>query len=87
MAVKTLSWTAAEFNEFRRLVDGTGAPGFDNHKRVVARLDLNTFVAKHGKEKCDLMYADLCRLERPTNKRLATRRTRTGNPPEIIGEK
>lgn len=54
-----MTYTAAELREFRKLVDRAGARGFDNADRVLARIEMKTFVAKHGKAKCDAMWAEI----------------------------
>ncbi len=45
------TWTAEELREFDEILDMTSS----RHQltRITARLDMNKFVAAHGKEKCD----------------------------------
>lgn len=50
-------WTKAEITEFDKLVDAVSSR--DQVKRIEARMDMSSFVAKHGKEKCDAMFAHL----------------------------
>ncbi|ELQ8317587.1 TPA: hypothetical protein L6A34_31420 [Pseudomonas aeruginosa] len=50
-------WTKTEITEFDKLVDAVSSR--DQVKRIEARMDMSSFVAKHGKEKCDAMFAHL----------------------------
>lgn len=50
-----LKWTKAEIAEFDKLVDGVSS--LNQVKRIEARLDMSDFVTKHGKEKCEAMFA------------------------------
>lgn len=52
----TVKFTDAEYRKFCRLLKATGAGGFDNYKRNIARLDLQKFMEEHGREKCDAMH-------------------------------
>ncbi len=52
-------FTAAELEEFEALIF---ASNLNHHQsRLHARADLADFLAEHGKEKCDLMLAELTR--------------------------
>lgn len=53
------SYTAAEYRQFKRLIEATEAKGFDNAARVIARIDLKFFWNKVGRQKCNAMWADL----------------------------
>lgn len=53
--ITVISWSAKELAEFEELVDGVGSRS--QLERISCRLDMNKFVAKHGKEKCDAMFA------------------------------
>jgi len=50
--------TAKQFAEFEILVDDVSLPSgrYNNGRRVIARLEMRTFVAKHGKEACDIAF-------------------------------
>lgn len=50
-------WTKAEIVEFDLLVDQQSSR--DQVKRIEARMSMNSFIAKHGKSKCDAMFAHL----------------------------
>lgn len=52
-----IEWTKDEIKEFDRLCDATGSR--DQVRRIAARLDMDSFISKHGKEKCDAMWAHL----------------------------
>ena len=56
------AWTTDEFKAFEKLVDGTSSR--NQVVRISARLDMNTFVAAHGKEKCDAMFAELTKNDK-----------------------
>lgn len=50
-------WTQEEFKTFEKLVNGTSSRY--QITRIEARLDMDLFVKKHGKEKCDAMFAEI----------------------------
>lgn len=50
-------YTKAELREFDRLTMMTSSQ--DNFTRIKGRLQLRTFIEKHGQEKCDEMFAVL----------------------------
>ena len=50
-------YTEEELKEFDRLTMRQSSP--DQVTRIEARLDMSNFVAKHGKEKCNDMFAAL----------------------------
>lgn len=50
-------WTKAEITEFDKLVDSVSSR--DQLTRINARIDMDAFIAKHGKGKCDAMFAHL----------------------------
>ena len=50
-------WTPAELDTFNRLVRLTGS--LRQMDRINGRIDMKNFVTKHGKEKCDAMFAEL----------------------------
>ncbi|HJV75387.1 MAG TPA: hypothetical protein VJ654_14265 [Noviherbaspirillum sp.] len=52
-----ISCTTEELCEFDRLIDM--AESENQLDRIAGRIDLRKFVAKHGKEKCDAMFAHL----------------------------
>lgn len=52
-----IQWSKEEIEEFDNLVDATGS--HDQVERINGRLDMGEFIAKHGKEKCDAMWAHL----------------------------
>ena len=54
-------WTAAEFRSFERLSAMVCDPAMDVRQR--ARTWLKDFIDKHGKEKCDMMLAELRRRD------------------------
>jgi hypothetical protein len=53
----SLEWTEEEIKEFDRLLGETGSR--NQLERIIGRLDMTKFVEKHGKEKCDAMFAHL----------------------------
>ncbi len=59
MADAEITWTEEEFREFKGLVDDINAPGFNNPRRPIGRTNMRAFVDKHGKAKCDAMFAKL----------------------------
>lgn len=50
-------WDAAELRQFTRLVNMTSSR--DQMARIEARLDMQKFVERVGKDKCDAMFAHL----------------------------
>jgi hypothetical protein len=56
------TWTADEFKTFAALVDDTGSR--NQMTRINARIDMKTFVAAHGKAKCDAMFAELTKTDK-----------------------
>lgn len=64
MTTKTkLPWTKAEFARFDRLTMKASSP--HQLTRIMGRLALQKFVEKHGKEKCDAMFAELKKQDEP----------------------
>ena len=57
MADEEIKWTKSEMKEFDRL--SWQSCSRDQVERIKGRLDLKAFVIKHGKEKCDAMWADI----------------------------
>ena len=53
----SVSWTREDIERFDQLIDETGSS--NQVKRINGRLDMNKFIAKHGKEKCDAMWNHL----------------------------
>lgn len=51
---KTITWTPEELDQFDELVDMNSS----RHQmdRISGRLGMHSFIAKHGKEKCDAMW-------------------------------
>lgn len=58
----SVEWTNDELKEFDRLTKK--ASSFHQLDRIHARLEMPKFIAKHGKEKCDAMFAELQRRDR-----------------------
>lgn len=54
---KKITWTQEEIKEFDRLIDESESP--NQVRRISGRLDLDSFIKLHGKEKCDAMWAYL----------------------------
>ena len=54
-------YSASELREFDRLTDRCSS--HDQMTRISARLDLEKFIKKHGKEKCDVMWQEILRKE------------------------
>lgn len=50
-------WTKEELKEFDTLIDDVSSR--DQMRRISGRIEMNKFVEKHGKEKCDAMFAHL----------------------------
>lgn len=57
MTEQKITWTKAELKEFDELCDAT----ISAHQvtRISGRMEMNKFIARHGKEKCDAMWAHL----------------------------
>lgn len=51
------TWTANELLEFERLVDLAGSR--NQMDRITSRVEMPAFIEKHGKPKCDSMWAHL----------------------------
>jgi hypothetical protein len=56
-------WTKEEIEEFDKLLNMTASR--NQLKRINGRIDMNAFVKKHGKEKCDAMFAHLAKKGKP----------------------
>lgn len=52
-----MRWTKEEITVFDNLVDAVGHP--NGYTRIIARMEMKTFVENHGKAKCDAMFAHL----------------------------
>jgi hypothetical protein len=64
-------WTSAEYRKFKQLVDLAGS--LRQMDRITARLEMPKFIERVGKEKCDLMFAFMCRNDkRPHETKEAT---------------
>ena len=50
-------YTAEEFEEFDKLTND--ASSLDQCTRIAARLAMPNFIKKHGREKCDAMFAKI----------------------------
>lgn len=61
----TNPYTAKEFREFDRLTEDMSSRV--QMARISARLAMTKFVAKHGKEKCDAMWAEIQRRDAKAN--------------------
>ena len=55
-------YTAEELRKFDRITAKLHSP--DQMTRIQGRIDVNEFVAEHGKEKCDQMFEVLKRRKR-----------------------
>ena len=53
----SIQWTDEELQEFDRLVNEVSS--IRQLERINARLNMPKFIEKHGKEKCDAMFAHL----------------------------
>lgn len=53
----TTTWTDEELKEFNRLIELSGSR--DQMDRIHSRIEMPKFITKHGKEKCDAMWAFL----------------------------
>ena len=51
------TWTKEELAEFDSLINAVSSS--DQMERIIARLDMPKFIEKHGKARCDAMYAHL----------------------------
>lgn len=59
---ETPTYTPEDFAEFKKLVEmGESRRQMD---RIESRLNFKPFIEKHGKAKCDLMFADLCKEDK-----------------------
>jgi hypothetical protein len=58
--------TAAQIRKFKALIEATGSQR--NGERVVARIQLNAFVHKHGQDACKAAY-DLLKPTKRTTRR------------------
>lgn len=63
----TALWTKDELAEFDRLTEQMSSR--DQLERISGRLALRRFVALHGEEKCNAMFAKLTSVEKPARKR------------------
>lgn len=52
-----VEWTEEEMREFENLVDG--ASSRHQLERIHSRMHMPAFIEKHGREKCDAMFAVL----------------------------
>ena len=52
-----MKWTKAEIEEFDYLVEAGSSP--DQLDRIHARIHFPEFIEKHGKAKCDAMFAHM----------------------------
>lgn len=52
-----ITWTKEELAEFDELLEMTSS--IHQMSRINARIDMPKFIKKHGKEKCDAMWAHL----------------------------
>lgn len=55
-------WTEEELTTFDSLSMATES--HDQMTRIKGRLDMNSFVSRHGKVKCDAMWAEILRREK-----------------------
>ena len=55
--MSAITWTPEELAGFNRLCDDVSSPS--GGVRVIGRLNMRGFTDKHGKEKCDAMWAHL----------------------------
>lgn len=49
-----ITYTTADYQEFKKLYFATGS--HNQVKRIAARMDMNEFISKHGRDKCDAMF-------------------------------
>lgn len=59
-------YTKQEMDEFRDIVECGQSQ--NQMARIESRLDMQKFVAKHGKEKCDAMFKVLCEEIKPSRR-------------------
>lgn len=52
-----VTWTAQELKEFDKLTWKVSS--LRQMDRIIGRIEMQKFVDKHGKEKCDAMFAHL----------------------------
>ena len=52
-----MTYTKDELKEFDRLTNELSS--HNQVARIGARMDIKKFIEKHGKEKCDAMFAEL----------------------------
>ncbi|MGX7874415.1 hypothetical protein ACVDG5_018135 [Mesorhizobium sp. ORM6] len=52
-----ITWTQAELDTFDQITSDLGS--LDQMDRIRARIDIKEFKAKHGADKCDVMFAVL----------------------------
>lgn len=57
-----MAWAPEDLSAFEKLVDNTSSR--DQLTRISARLDMQKFIEQHGKEKCDVMFAELTKNDR-----------------------
>jgi hypothetical protein len=57
MMSKQITWTEEEFREFEELVDSGSSRS--QLERIHSRIHMPAFIEKHGREKCDAMFAVL----------------------------
>lgn len=55
-------YSAKELKQFDKLTNDMSS--LDQLKRINARLRVNSFIAEHGKDKCDAMFAELTKRDR-----------------------
>lgn len=55
--MSAITWTPEELAEFDDLIDAQCS--LNQLERIRSRIDMPKFIAKHGKEKCDAMFAHL----------------------------
>lgn len=57
MSDKEITWTEEELRDFDGLIDQVSSR--NQLERITGRIDMNKFIGKHGKEKCDAMFKHL----------------------------
>lgn len=67
IAMTEPTWTEEELNKFDRLTMMAGSR--NQVTRISGRLEVNAFIAEHGKEKCDAMFAEIQRREAAKKRR------------------
>lgn len=60
-----MQYTKEEFAEFFRLVNMSGSAS--QMDRISSRLDMPKFIERVGREKCDIMFADINKGVTPHN--------------------